>query len=179
MMVPNISWIIRTNIISWDLLLAQIKEKLLPKAQSLGEKTNPTWYFLWTPRTLSIENFFVIWRNLRCGDLLDIFMWKFSRSGETLDVNIFGCAEISFISWAVSSDMPSKYISHCFAVWYLLVELMLFCRKIRLFAIYAVLSRDLFCRDLRVFCVGTNYVLIFVRGEKMTNIMYSPNVSNL
>ena len=34
------------------------------------------------------------------------------------------------------------------------------------------LLRDLFCRDLRFFCVETNYAQDFVRGKKMTNIMY-------
>ena len=34
------------------------------------------------------------------------------------------------------------------------------------------LLQDLFCHDLRTFCVETNYAQDFVRGEKMTNIMY-------
>ena len=38
--------------------------------------------------------------------------------------------------------------------------------------IYAVLSQNLFCRDLRSFCVEINQAQNFVRGEKMTNIMY-------
>ena len=31
-----------------------------------------TWYLSRTPRTLSVENFLVMWRNLRCGDILDV-----------------------------------------------------------------------------------------------------------
>ena len=34
-----------------------------------------TWYLSRTPRTLSVENFFVMWRNCRCGDIL--YMEKF------------------------------------------------------------------------------------------------------
>ena len=33
--------------------------------------------------------FFDMWRNFRCGDILDIYMWKFFRCGEILDVEMF------------------------------------------------------------------------------------------
>ena len=59
----------------------------------------------------------------------------------------------------------------------------LFCREIFFDGIYTVLLQnpfycnsccllqDLFCCDLRTFSVETNYAHVFVRGEKMTNIM--------
>ena len=31
-----------------------------------------TWYLSRTPRTLSVENFLVMWRNFRCGDILNV-----------------------------------------------------------------------------------------------------------
>ena len=60
----------------------------------------------------------------------------------------------------------------------------LFCREIFFDGIYTVLLQipfccnsccllqDLFGRDLRTFRVEKNYTQDFVRGEKMTNIMY-------
>ena len=66
-----------------------------------------------------------------------------------------------------------KHNSHCFAVRSVLLPCMLFCRKICSFEIYAVLLQNLFCRDLRTFYVEKNWARNFVRGEKMTNIMYA------
>ena len=54
-----------------------------------------------------------------------------------------------------------------------LLPCMLFCCKISFFEIYAVLSQNLFCRDLRSFYVEKNWAQNFVRGEKITNIMYA------
>ena len=60
----------------------------------------------------------------------------------------------------------------------------LFCPEIVFDGIYTVslqnpfdcnsccLLLDLFCRDLCTFCAETNYAQDFIRGEKMTNIMY-------
>ena len=51
-----------------------------------------TWYLSRTPRTLSVENFLVMWRNSRCGDILDVekfWMWRNFTCGDILDVEKF------------------------------------------------------------------------------------------
>ena len=72
----------------------------------------------------------------------------------------------------ISKTRAANHNSHCFAVRSVLLPCMLFCREICSFEIYAVLLQSLFCCDLRTFCVETIYAQYFVRGEKITNIMY-------
>ena len=60
------------------------------------------------------------------------------------------------------------HICHLFCV--------VFCNKIRLFTIYAVLSQNLLCRDLRAFAWRKIEPTNCVCGEKMTNMRYGPKV---
>ena len=98
-----------------------------------------------------------MWRNLRCREIY-FEMWKNIRCREISYVEIFRYKE--------------KHNTHCFVVRSVLLPCMLFCRKICSFEIYAVLLQNLFCRDWRTFYVEKNWAQNFVRGEKMTNIMW-------
>ena len=109
----------------------------------------------------------VMWRNFRYREILDVEkfeMWRYIRCREILDVE-------QFQMWRFFR-CKEKYDLHCFAVRSVLLPCMLFCRKICSFEIYAVLLQNLFCRNSRTFYVEKNWAQNFVRGEKMTNIMY-------
>ena len=95
------------------------------------------------------------WRHFRCGEILDVC--KFVWFHELL---------------ALACQANRWYKSHRFAVRYLLMKFTVICRIFCFIVIYAVLSQNFFCRNLRSFCVEKNYTQNFVRGEKMTNIMY-------
>ena len=106
---------------------------------------------------LEVEIFYML-RNFKCEIFLDVrkFVWFYELLALTCQV----------IRW---------YVSHCFVVisffdgiFTVLLQNPFYCNS-------WCLLRDLFCRNLRTFCVETNYVQDFVRGEKMTNIMYGAN----
>ena len=63
-----------SNIICLHSIVLLSKSSLVMALLSSGEQIcwNHTWYLSRTPRTLSVENFLVMWRNSRCGDILDV-----------------------------------------------------------------------------------------------------------
>ena len=95
------------------------------------------------------------WRHFRCGEILDVC--KFVWFHELL---------------ALACQANRWYKSHRFAARYLLMKFTVICRIFCFIVINAVLSQNFFCRNLHTFCVEKNYTQNFVRGEKMTNIMY-------
>ena len=99
------------------------------------------------------------WRHFRCGEILDVC--KFVWFHELL---------------ALACQANRWYKSHRFAVRYLLMKFTVICRIFCFIVIYAVLSQNFFCRNLHTFCVEKNYTQNFVRGEKMTNIMYAQSL---
>ena len=106
-----------------------------------------------------------MWRNSRCGDILDVekfWMWRNFTCGDILDVEKFvWFHELLALAYQV------KLFDNIILMWDLFsMAFTLFSCEISFSAIYAVLSQNLFCRSLRTFCVETTYGQNVVRGEK-------------